>query len=232
MRALFDAVVVGAETVRHDDPQLTVRLVPGRNPTRVVLDPRRRLKAGYRLFTDGAAPTLVLCADELAGRRPRLGQAEVIGVGAEAGRLRPAAVLDLLAPARAAARVRRRRRHHGVALPRRRLPAPPADHDRAADHRLGPPEHLVAEDRAPERGPAPDGAQIRSGRGTSCSNAGSMAEARAFWTVAPGQGELRSERLPDPGPDEILVEALASGISRGTETHGISGARARRASIG
>jgi diaminohydroxyphosphoribosylaminopyrimidine deaminase / 5-amino-6-(5-phosphoribosylamino)uracil reductase len=97
MRALFDAVVIGAETVRHDNPQLTVRLVPGRNPTRVVLDPTRRLRAGYRLFTDGIAPTLVLCADELAGRRPRLGQAEVIGVPAEAGRLRPAAVLDLLA---------------------------------------------------------------------------------------------------------------------------------------
>ncbi len=97
MRALFDAVVVGAETVRHDDPQLTVRLVPGRNPTRVVLDPGRRLKAGYRLFTDGAAPTLVLCAVDLAGRRPRLGQAEVAGVGAETGRLHPAAVLDLLA---------------------------------------------------------------------------------------------------------------------------------------
>ena len=45
-----------------------------------------------------------------------------------------------------------------------------------------------------------------------------MAEARAFWTVTPGQGELRSERLPDPGADEILVEALASGVSRGTET--------------
>jgi NADPH:quinone reductase-like Zn-dependent oxidoreductase len=45
-----------------------------------------------------------------------------------------------------------------------------------------------------------------------------MAEARAFWVVAPGQGELRSERLPEPGPGEILVEALASGISRGTET--------------
>ena len=97
MRALFDAVVVGAETVRQDDPQLTVRLVPGRNPTRVVLDPGRRLKAGYRLFADGAAPTLVLCADELAGRKPRLGQAEVVGVVAEAGRVRPAAVLDLLA---------------------------------------------------------------------------------------------------------------------------------------
>jgi threonine dehydrogenase-like Zn-dependent dehydrogenase len=45
-----------------------------------------------------------------------------------------------------------------------------------------------------------------------------MPEALAFWIVAPGQGELRSEHLPDPGPGEILVEALASGISRGTET--------------
>jgi threonine dehydrogenase-like Zn-dependent dehydrogenase len=45
-----------------------------------------------------------------------------------------------------------------------------------------------------------------------------MAEALAFWIVAPGQGELRAERLPEPGPGEILVETLASGISRGTET--------------
>ena len=97
MRALFDAVVVGAGTVRYDDPQLTVRLVPGPNPTRVVLDPRRRLSANYRMFRDGAAPTLVLCTEELAGRDRRLAQAEVIGVAAEDECLRPDAVLDLLA---------------------------------------------------------------------------------------------------------------------------------------
>ena len=96
MRALFDAVVVGAGTVRYDDPQLTVRLVPGLNPTRVVLDPRRRLNTKHRIFTDGAAPTLLLCADELAGRDLRLGQAEVIGVAAADGCLRPDAVLNLL----------------------------------------------------------------------------------------------------------------------------------------
>jgi diaminohydroxyphosphoribosylaminopyrimidine deaminase / 5-amino-6-(5-phosphoribosylamino)uracil reductase len=97
MRALFDAVVVGAGTVRYDDPQLTVRLVPGPNPTRVVLDPQRRLDAGHRVFTDGAAPTLLLCAEETTTRDRRLGRAEVVGVAAENGCLRPRAVLDILA---------------------------------------------------------------------------------------------------------------------------------------
>jgi riboflavin-specific deaminase-like protein len=97
MRALFDAVVVGAGTVRYDDPQLTVRLVPGRNPTRVVLDPRRRLNGRYRMFTDGAARTLVLCAEDLVNGHERLGEAEVIGVAVEDGCLRPGAVLDVLA---------------------------------------------------------------------------------------------------------------------------------------
>lgn len=44
-----------------------------------------------------------------------------------------------------------------------------------------------------------------------------MISARAFWTVGAGCGELRTEALPDPGPDERLVRTLASGVSRGTE---------------
>ncbi|MGH8620324.1 MAG: zinc-dependent alcohol dehydrogenase [Burkholderiales bacterium] len=42
--------------------------------------------------------------------------------------------------------------------------------------------------------------------------------ARAFWTIAPGRGEIRAARLRAPGPDEVLVRALKSGISRGTES--------------
>ncbi|GGF32328.1 dehydrogenase [Aliidongia dinghuensis] len=42
--------------------------------------------------------------------------------------------------------------------------------------------------------------------------------ARAFWVVAPGQGAIRPAPLAAPGPDEVLVRMLASGISRGTET--------------
>lgn len=43
-------------------------------------------------------------------------------------------------------------------------------------------------------------------------------KARAFWAVAPGQGELRSEPLAAPADGQVLVRTLASGISRGTES--------------
>jgi 2-desacetyl-2-hydroxyethyl bacteriochlorophyllide A dehydrogenase len=43
-------------------------------------------------------------------------------------------------------------------------------------------------------------------------------EARAFWLRSPGQGEIRSATLPDPGSDEVLVRTRYTGISRGTET--------------
>jgi hypothetical protein len=41
--------------------------------------------------------------------------------------------------------------------------------------------------------------------------------ARAFWIAAPGFGEIRSERLPARANDQVVVRALYSGISRGTE---------------
>ena len=42
-------------------------------------------------------------------------------------------------------------------------------------------------------------------------------EARAFWIAAPGRGEIRSETLAAPAADEVVVRALFSGVSRGTE---------------
>ena len=70
LRALFDAVVVGAGTVRADDPQLTTREVEGPSPVRVVLDTDRRLDARYRVFREGPE-TLLFCAARCARRRPR-----------------------------------------------------------------------------------------------------------------------------------------------------------------
>jgi threonine dehydrogenase-like Zn-dependent dehydrogenase len=40
---------------------------------------------------------------------------------------------------------------------------------------------------------------------------------RALWYVGPGRVELRTEPLGTPGPDQVLVRTLYSGVSRGTE---------------
>ena len=48
---------------------------------------------------------------------------------------------------------------------------------------------------------------------------GRMADgARAFWIAAPGRGEIRDESLPTASDDDVIVRALYSGISRGTES--------------
>jgi riboflavin-specific deaminase-like protein len=86
MRALFDAVVVGAGTVEKDDPRLTTRLVPGSHPTRVIIDPQRRLGGEYSVFRDGESPTLLVCA---AGAEPagsdQHGRAELVAVECDEG---------------------------------------------------------------------------------------------------------------------------------------------------
>ena len=69
LRAVHDAVLVGAGTVEADDPELTVRSVRGRNPLRVVVDSLLRLPSQARVFQDQhRAKTLVAatCAREPA----------------------------------------------------------------------------------------------------------------------------------------------------------------------
>lgn len=94
LRALSDAVVVGAGTVASDDPRLTVRRVPGRNPVRVVLDPTRRLGTGHNIFQDASVPTLLIAAHGPSGRH---GAAEVVVLDRHAPVLAPADVLAVLA---------------------------------------------------------------------------------------------------------------------------------------
>jgi 2-desacetyl-2-hydroxyethyl bacteriochlorophyllide A dehydrogenase len=41
---------------------------------------------------------------------------------------------------------------------------------------------------------------------------------RALWLRIPGQGEIRPVTLSEPGPNDVIVRTLYSGVSRGTET--------------
>ncbi|MCF7698958.1 RibD family protein [Loktanella sp. M215] len=56
-RAAHDAIMVGAGTVRADDPELTVRHVTGRSPLRVIPTNDGNIPAHSHILTDGQ-PTL------------------------------------------------------------------------------------------------------------------------------------------------------------------------------
>jgi GTP cyclohydrolase II len=68
LRAACDAVLVGAGTVRQDDPQLTVRMVPGATPIRVVLDSTLRTATTAKVFADDAT-TVVFTTPAADARR-------------------------------------------------------------------------------------------------------------------------------------------------------------------
>lgn len=58
-RSHEQAILVGKNTVLNDNPALTVRLVDGKNPIRVVLDTNASLNGDFKIF-DQSAPTLVI----------------------------------------------------------------------------------------------------------------------------------------------------------------------------
>lgn len=70
LRALVDAVVIGAGTASEDDPLLTVRHVSGRQPVRVILDPRGRVPSTIRLLREAQAPCLHLVGEQVDIAQP------------------------------------------------------------------------------------------------------------------------------------------------------------------
>ena len=72
LRALVDAVVVGAGTVAADNPRLTVREAEGDNPVRVVIDPDGQLERVRHVFSDGAVRTIEVrrLSDDMAPDQP------------------------------------------------------------------------------------------------------------------------------------------------------------------
>ena len=68
-RAEVDAILVGTETARIDNPRLNVRYGPGANPIRIVIDRAGRLPHDLHLF-DGTQPTWVLTETSAAAFPP------------------------------------------------------------------------------------------------------------------------------------------------------------------
>lgn len=60
LRSVYDAVLVGANTVKYDDPKLNVRDVKGRNPYRIVIDKDLALKHNFDVYKYNDGKTIVL----------------------------------------------------------------------------------------------------------------------------------------------------------------------------
>ncbi len=94
LRSVVDAVVVGAGTVRADDPQLTVRRVSGPNPARVAIDPRATLDTSARIFAPDGARRIMITLEHA----PQSGSSDIerIMLPRTGPILDPAAILEAL----------------------------------------------------------------------------------------------------------------------------------------
>jgi len=68
LRSHHDAIMVGVGTVLADNPELTVRLVRGRNPTRVILDSKLRIPLDAKVLTDQQAARTLVAATPAADK--------------------------------------------------------------------------------------------------------------------------------------------------------------------
>ncbi len=67
LRATHDAIVVGAQTIRADNPSLTVRLVRGKNPYRIVISTKFNISRKSHIFANNDdAHTIVAVPEKTA----------------------------------------------------------------------------------------------------------------------------------------------------------------------
>lgn len=100
LRKAHDCILVGKNTVLADDPELTTRLVEGRNPLRIVLDSNCEIPMTAKIF-DGEAETLLVTGTCLPGAKQAKAEAlpkvEVLQLPAVNGKLPVALLLQELA---------------------------------------------------------------------------------------------------------------------------------------
>ncbi len=90
LRSENQAVLVGAGTVKADDPSLTARIRSGKNPIRIIVDGKLEISSNSKVLTDGLAPTWIATV-----KSPKRGPvspvlqkaAEILYVGGKNGKL-------------------------------------------------------------------------------------------------------------------------------------------------
>ena len=95
LRAACDAVVVGGNTVRHDNPNLTTHGLTAHQPRRVVISPSLNLPENANLWAVSVAPTLVFTQGGIQQERQQRLRAQGVDVVA-LDPPSPAAVMDHL----------------------------------------------------------------------------------------------------------------------------------------
>jgi diaminohydroxyphosphoribosylaminopyrimidine deaminase/5-amino-6-(5-phosphoribosylamino)uracil reductase len=77
MRAEHQGILVGVQTIVNDNPTLSTRLVPGKNPIRIILDPQERIPADAKVLTDGGETLVLKSTSEI----PNLGIQSILVEG-------------------------------------------------------------------------------------------------------------------------------------------------------
>tara|TARA_B100001750_G_scaffold213475_1_gene195971 strand:+ start:101 stop:1174 length:1074 start_codon:yes stop_codon:yes gene_type:complete len=96
LRSEVDAILIGKNTAKVDNPSLTVRLVNGNNPIRVITDTHRTLPQDLSLFNDNESNTIVLCSSNQFSDN-HTSHCEYIGVNEINNLLDPTSILLELA---------------------------------------------------------------------------------------------------------------------------------------
>jgi 2,5-diamino-6-(ribosylamino)-4(3H)-pyrimidinone 5'-phosphate reductase len=67
LRSKVDAILIGRNTVKRDDPQLTVRYTKGKNPIRVILDSQGSISSRSKIIkTSKKIPTIIAVSKKIS----------------------------------------------------------------------------------------------------------------------------------------------------------------------
>ncbi len=73
LRHICDAILVGKNTVLKDNPELTCRLIKGKNPVRIVLDTHLSLNPDFKIFeVDESKKTILACGENADSEKVKI----------------------------------------------------------------------------------------------------------------------------------------------------------------